>query len=147
LTVLDSKNGKSRPIPLTKGIREILDQLLPGKPDDTLFKNSKGEQIGWLSKEFKSMVDGVGLNNGITDRREKVSFHTLRHTYASWAVMSGVPLFVAGRVMGHRTAVMTERYGHLAPGTLQQAFQVVEDFRNDETQQRLAHLEERGIRR
>jgi integrase len=130
LTVLDSKKSKSRPIPLTKGIKEILDQLPAGNPSDTLFKNSKGEQIGWLSKEFKSVVDSVGLNDGITDRREKVSFHSLRHTYASWAVMSGVPLFVVGRAMGHATTVMTERYGHLAPGTLQQAFQAVEDFRN-----------------
>jgi integrase len=130
LTVLDSRKSKSRPVPLTKGIREILDQLPAGNPDDTLFRNKKGEQVGWLSKAFKSVVDSVGLNEGITDRREKVSFHTLRHTYASWAVMQGVPLFVVGRAMGHTTTVMTERYGHLAPGTLRQAFQAVEDYRN-----------------
>jgi integrase len=131
LTVLDSKNGKSRPIPLTKGIREILDQLPVGGSEDTLFKNNKGKQVGWLSKVFESVVDSVGLNDGITDRREKVSFHSLRHTYASWAVMKGAPLFVVGREIGHTTTVMTERYGHLAPGTLQQAFQAVEDYRND----------------
>ena len=44
--------------------------------------------------------------------------------------MKGVPLFVAGKALGHKTLTMTERYSHLAPGTLEQAFQAVEDFRN-----------------
>ncbi|MFH0825103.1 MAG: tyrosine-type recombinase/integrase [Pseudomonadota bacterium] len=44
LTVLDSKNGKPRHIPLTAPIRELVQDLPSGNPDDTLFKNSKGER-------------------------------------------------------------------------------------------------------
>ena len=45
-----------------------------------------------------------------------VTFHTLRHTYASHAVMSGVPLMVVGQNLGHRDTRMVEKhYGHLAP--------------------------------
>jgi integrase len=45
-----------------------------------------------------------------------VNFHVLRHTWASLAVMNGVPLLVVARNLGHADTRMVERhYGHLAP--------------------------------
>jgi integrase len=46
-----------------------------------------------------------------------VTFHTLRHTFASWLVMSGADLFTIARLMGHATTKQVEdTYGHLSPG-------------------------------
>lgn len=43
-----------------------------------------------------------------------ISFHGLRHTYASLAIMNGVPLQVIARNLGHADTRMVERhYGHL----------------------------------
>jgi integrase len=43
------------------------------------------------------------------------SFHTLRHTYASHAVMAGAPLLVVARNLGHADTRMVEKhYGHLS---------------------------------
>jgi integrase len=51
-----------------------------------------------------------------------VSFHALRHTWASLAVMAGVPLLVVGRNLGHADTRMVERhYGHLAPSYITEA--------------------------
>src|SRR5208337_1335944 len=75
LTILDSKNGESGHIPRTKAIPDALATPI-GYPEQTLFKNSKEGQVEWLSKVFKSAVDRLGFNNDITDRREKVTFHT-----------------------------------------------------------------------
>ena len=45
-----------------------------------------------------------------------ISFHGLRHTWASHAVMNGVPLTVVAKNLGHTTTAMIEmQYGHLAP--------------------------------
>lgn len=45
-----------------------------------------------------------------------VSFHILRHTYASVLAMRGVPLGVIAAQLGHADTRMTERhYAHLAP--------------------------------
>jgi integrase len=45
-----------------------------------------------------------------------ISFHALRHTWASLAAMNGVPLMVAAKNLGHVDTRMVERhYGHLAP--------------------------------
>jgi integrase len=45
-----------------------------------------------------------------------VSFHVLRHTYASRLVRGGVPMAVIAAQLGHADSRMTERhYAHLAP--------------------------------
>jgi integrase len=44
------------------------------------------------------------------------TFHILRHTWASHAVMAGMPLMVVVKNLGHRDTRMVElHYGHLAP--------------------------------
>jgi integrase len=45
-----------------------------------------------------------------------IGFHGLRHTWASLAVMNGVPLLVVAKNLGHRDTRMVEHhYGHMAP--------------------------------
>ncbi|MGI9504764.1 MAG: site-specific integrase [Geminicoccaceae bacterium] len=39
--------------------------------------------------------------------------HDLRHTFASYAVMRGEGLLMAGKLLGHRHASSTEHYAHL----------------------------------
>ena len=39
--------------------------------------------------------------------------HDLRHTYASHAVLQGVPLPVVSRLLGHKHPSMTLRYAHV----------------------------------
>jgi integrase len=51
-----------------------------------------------------------------------VGFHQLRHTWASHAVMAGVPLMVVAKNLGHVDTKMVEKhYGHLAPSYVNEA--------------------------
>ena len=50
-----------------------------------------------------------------------VRLHDLRHTFASHAVMSGVPLPVVARLLGHAHVRMTLRYAHVSDREIESA--------------------------
>jgi integrase len=43
-----------------------------------------------------------------------VRLHDLRHSFASAAVSAGDSLFITGKLLGHKQAITTQRYAHLA---------------------------------
>lgn len=77
---------------------------------------------------FFDVVDKLGLNKGIDDSRYKVVFHTLRHTFASWLAISGVPLYTIQKLLGHKSIKQTERYSHLCPGVMNDAANLIGQF-------------------
>jgi len=77
--------------------------------------------IGDKSFTFARAVDTLKMNEGIKDRRLQVTFHTLRHTYASWHVENGTDLYTVKELLGHSDFKMTARYSHLGENTLQAA--------------------------
>ena len=133
LSLRDTKSGKNRPALLTEGARAMFRGRLRGAPQELVFPARGGGRGKQVSKAFERVVDQLGLNLGVTDRRLKVVFHTLRHTYASWLVERGVDLYTVKELMGHSAINMTERYSHLAPDSLRRAVRELE-----------ASMEERG---
>lgn len=63
-----------------------------------------------VSRAFGRMRESCGLPKGIT-------FHSLRHTHASWLIAGGCDLKTLSERMGHADESTTLRiYGHLMPG-------------------------------
>ena len=89
-----------------------------------LERKEKGQRS--VEEGGNRVVAALGFNNGVTDPRQKVVFHTLRHTFASWLVEQSVDLYSVKELMGHSTLAMTERYSHLSPDKLRRAVKTLE---------------------
>jgi integrase len=60
---------------------------------------------------FQSRFIKTAYNNAVAIAKlDDVNFHTLRHTFASWAVIRGVTLKELQELLGHSSLAMTMRY-------------------------------------
>jgi integrase len=130
ITAKDSKNKKTRYAYMTEQVKHMLFNKETGGPNDLLYPAPGGKLRREIPRTFEKVVKNLELNEGIIDRRDKLVFHTLRHTYASWLVQAGESLYVVKERMGHSTIAMTERYSHLAPGNAEQTVKTIESFLN-----------------
>jgi integrase len=117
LAILDPKNGKNRHVPIVPEVRHMLQTRHTGQAKDALVFPGKGGILRlYVSDTFERTVKDLGLNEGISDSRQKAVFHTLRHTYGSWLVQAGEPIFNVSKLMGHGSVLITQKYyAHLAP--------------------------------
>jgi len=120
-----TKGGKAFGIPLNKKLREILERkFLRAMQTGQISKNERVFVHGDGSsfrKAFKEALKKAGLP-------ENIRIHDLRHTYASWLAMSGVPLQQIQALLGHAHISTTLRYAHLNPATLLPASESVVSF-------------------
>ena len=114
-----TKSGEWQTVPINEAARQILirrmrlrDEVCPDTPwvffHVVPAVNSKvGDRVKDVKKSFNSACSRAGIEN--------FRIHDLRHTFASWLVMKGVPLFEVSKLLRHASIQMTERYAHLAP--------------------------------
>jgi integrase len=82
-----------------------------GSVKDLIF--TRGDGSPWLKSHQARLIAEASRHAKIDPAAH---FHLLRHTWASHAVMNGVPLLVVAGNLGHADTRMVERhYGHLAP--------------------------------
>jgi integrase len=126
VTLVETKSGKDRTVPMPEKVYNMFLSRTEGPGNALVFPDTKGKQRVRMSKTFERTVDAMGLNEGVTDRKNKLVFHSCRHTCASWLVQAGVPLLTVKEILGHSTIALTERYSHLAPDGTRAALQVME---------------------
>jgi integrase len=126
LRVLDTKGGHDRNVPMTERLKSLFESLETGKPAELVFPTTEGGIQKQVPSAFKRGLVKAKLNDGIENKKLRASFHTLRHTYASRLVQSGVDLYKVQRLLGHSTPVMTARYSKLADDDLRQAVRTME---------------------
>jgi integrase len=112
LTIRVSKSGKARHVVLTEEGRELFATLSAGRAGDELMLRKADGEAWSHAHQVRPMIETC-RRAGITPA---IGFHGLRHTWASLAVMAGMPLLVVAKNLGHADTRMVEKhYGHLAP--------------------------------
>ena len=95
INIANPKNKGARKAFITKTVKEMLLKRLPKDPEGYVFTDKRHKnRVTNISHTFPKVVEDLKLNDGITDRRQLVTFHTLRHTHASWLALSGESLLV-----------------------------------------------------
>jgi len=118
VAIRKSKSGKPRHVILTPEGAEFFQQQYAGRRgSEMMFRHDDGSR--WNKSEQSRPMQEACEHAKITPG---VSFHILRHTWASLAVMAGVPLLVVAKNLGHTDTRMVEKhYGHLAPSYIADA--------------------------
>lgn len=111
------KGGKRSPVRVPEDITAMLNgyNRAPGEP---IFKTPiTGKAFTKTPAAFAFAVKRLKLAPEDGDSLYAVTFHTLRHTFASWLAQSGkVTLIELKNLMRHANINMTMRYAHLIPG-------------------------------
>ena len=99
----------TRAVPLQAKALAALDAL-PASDNPILFPNARGGRIDFRifgRKHWRKAQTAAGIEplRGLYD---------LRHTYATFALRAGVPVFAVSRFMGSSIAMIDRHYGHLA---------------------------------
>jgi integrase len=141
--VRDSKNSRSRRVPLEAEAKAVLD-LLPRRGEHVFVKHD-GERYHSDSflKPLKVAVERSGIN-------KRIDVHTLRHSYGSNKIRMGWGLKKVSMILGHSSIEITSRvYTHLLDGDLKVSDDVRLDFdkktesadieNGEETTQTMAH--------
>jgi integrase len=110
-----TKTRKNRVVPMSDELCHLLKERKENIrfECETVFHDRYGKKLRDLtvSHTFKKYIRKAGLN-------DKLHFHSLRHSFASALVMSGVSLYAVQKLLGHTNSQTTEIYSHLMPQQL-----------------------------
>lgn len=122
-----TKSRKNRSVPISPSLQKVLPgymetyihyQSMKELPrsefqKEYLFCLEDGQPIQCFRKAFNSLLKRANLSDA--------NIHTMRHTYASHLVMSGVSLRIVKDLLGHANISTTMIYSHLSPEHIQNA--------------------------
>ena len=111
----------TRAVPLQAKALLALDRL-PASENPILFPNARGGRIDFRvfgRKHWKPAQIAAGI-------RPLRGLYDLRHTYATFALRAGIPVFAVSRFMGSSIAMIDRHYGHLAHDSREHAVSLLD---------------------
>lgn len=106
----DTKNNERRSVPLNNTAMLVLEEVGKIRRLDipyVFYNPLTGDRWKDVQHAFLRACKVANVKD--------FRFHDLRHTAASYLVMSGVDLTTVKEILGHKTIEMTLRYAHLTP--------------------------------
>jgi len=136
--VIKTKSGKKRIIPISRELYDVLTELSgSNKGSEFVFqyadpKTGTKRHLRYFRRAFENACRRAGIK-GIT-------FHDLRHTFASRLVRKGVDLITVKDLLGHSSVKTTERYSHSNREQKQRAVELLSKKRLEKMPQKAENL-------
>ena len=104
----ETKNGERRSVPLLGHAHDLISELSKVRRLDTdlLFPGKNPKRPLFIRTPWIKAVKSAEI--------EDFRFHDLRHSAASYLLMSGASLGEIAEILGHKTLQMVKRYSHLS---------------------------------
>jgi integrase len=116
-----TKSRKIHTLPLNlKALQILTGRELKRKSDFVFTCNQEPIKQCFISHKFKKLVIEAKLNPLLT-------FHSLRHSFGSWLVQKGVPIYQVSKLMTHSDLRVTQIYTHLSEQNLKEAVELLND--------------------
>jgi len=124
ITVVETKNGEIRKIPMNKSLTTILKNV---KSNARLKDDDRLPEYVFCDKEKKPYRDvKTGWWKALKEAQiENFRFHDMRHTFGSRLGMAGVDIKTIQDLMGHKDIKMTMRYSHPTPEHKRRAVEIL----------------------
>jgi integrase len=112
-TLDSTKSNRERYIPMDAELHAFLS--VRRRHQGFVFTDQMGQPFNsyGLTEGLEEVCKRAGIR--------RITWHVLRHTFATQLAMKGVPLNVVQTLLGHSTILMTMRYAHVAPSSLHSA--------------------------
>ena len=122
LSIFAHKTHKTRTVPINTDTRRVLEVWAMGRKNEFVFYNPQtGRPFVDLKAGFALACRKAGI--------EGVTWHTLRHTFASRLVSRGVDIVTVQQLLRHSTVVTTMRYTHTNLDSKRNAVARLEGFK------------------
>ena len=116
-TLVSPKSNRERHIPLDLDVYEMLHKRK--RSTGYVFIDTDKEPFD--DKRLNLRLSKICKKAGL----RKITWHVLRHTFASHLAMKGVPMTTVQTLLGHSNITTTMRYAHVAPSTLRTAIDML----------------------
>ena len=115
------KHGKYRNVPLNKEALAIVSSQR--RVAEWVFTTNEGKRFRdeFVSKKFKDYIRICKLS-------EELHFHSLRATFATWAISAGMSIYAVRTILGHASVKTTEPYAAYEMDALQEAVEKIAIF-------------------
>lgn len=119
LVVREGKGAKDRLLWVNEDLRDLIGEWIERQPDsEWLFPTRHGTQV--KTRYLREMVKRKAREAELQEA-DRVSPHTLRHTFATDLYRETGNLRLVQKALGHTSVSTTQLYTHLVDGELEEA--------------------------
>ena len=101
-----------RSFPIPQEVYELLLKCMDGRTEGLIFKDKNdgllAEQV--LNSQFHRTLDKYGIIDEQANKKGKLSFHSLRKSYATLSAYNGMSQTTLKEIMGHTSLEITSKY-------------------------------------